>query len=81
MYGMDTSTQCHVNTPASHVVHAPDNEIGASGAAALAECLQKMTHVETLNLSSEFCMVDIVYELAVMRVESTTLLAGVHTEK
>ena len=45
---------------------APDNQIGAAGAGALAEGLKEMTNLKELNLGSEFCMNDFVCEMAVM---------------
>ena len=39
---------------------APDNQIGAAGAAALVEGLKEMTNLKELNLGSECCMVGIV---------------------
>ena len=45
---------------------APDNKIGAAGAAALVEGLKEMTNLTQLNLGCECCMVGIVCKVAVM---------------
>ena len=58
---------------------APDNKIGAAGAAALVEGLKEMTNLTQLNLSSECCMVGIVCQVAVM--SWIQQVYGVHTGK
>ena len=58
---------------------APDNKIGAAGAAALVEGLKKMTNLTQLDLGSECCMVGIVCQVAVM--SWIQQVAGVHTGK
>ena len=58
---------------------APDNKIGAAGAAALVEGLKEMTNLKELHLNCECCMVDIVCQVAVM--SWIKQVAGVHTGK
>ena len=56
---------------------APGNQIGAAGAAALVEGLKEMTNLKELRLESEYCMVGIVCEVAVMSWIKHRLLVGV----
>ena len=58
---------------------APDNNIGAAGAAALVEGLKEMTNLKELDLGGECCMVGIVCYVAVM--SWIKQVAGVHTGK
>ena len=61
---------------------APDNEIGAAGAAALVEGLKEMTNLTQLNLECECCMVGIVCQVAVMSwIKQVVLLVCTHGEQ